>query len=55
MPRSLLAVVLVVLAIAPALGQTAPAANSIPAATYRVVYLEVAPAEVNRVASALKD
>jgi quinol monooxygenase YgiN len=55
MPRSLLAVVLVVLAIAPALGQTAPAANSIPAATYRVVYLEVAPAEVNRVAAALKD
>jgi quinol monooxygenase YgiN len=55
MPRSLLVVVLVVLAMAPVLGQTAPAANSIPAATSRVVYLEVAPAEVNRVASALKD
>jgi quinol monooxygenase YgiN len=55
MLRSLLAVVSVVLAIAPAFGQTAPAANSIPAATYRVVYLEVAPAEVNRVAAALKD
>jgi quinol monooxygenase YgiN len=55
MLRSLLAVVSVVLAIAPAFGQTAPAANSTPAATYRVVYLEVAPAEVNRVAAALKD
>jgi len=54
MLRSLLAVVSVVLALAPAFAQE-PAANPIPAATYRVVYLEVAPAEVNRVALALKD
>jgi quinol monooxygenase YgiN len=55
MLRSLLAVVLftsVVVPIAPAFGQAAPA---IPPATYRVVYLEVAPAEANRVAAALKD
>lgn len=55
MLRSLLGVVSLVLSIAPAFGQSAPAANPIPAATYRVVYLEVAPAEVTRVASALKD
>ena len=54
MLRSMLAVVSVVLALAPAFAQE-PAANPIPAATYRVVYLEVAPAEVNRVALALKD
>jgi quinol monooxygenase YgiN len=54
MLRSLLAVMSVVLAIAPAFAQE-PAASPIPAATYRVVYLEVAPAEVNRVALALKD
>ena len=55
MLRSLLAVLSLVLPIAPASGQTAPPANAIPAATYRLVYLEVAPAEVTRVATALKD
>lgn len=55
MLRSLLVVVSLLLPIAPAFGQTAPAANPNAAATYRIVYLEVAPADVNRVASALKD
>ena len=55
MLRSLLVVVSVLLPIAPALGQTAPGANPNASATYRVVYLEVAPADVNRVAAALKD
>jgi quinol monooxygenase YgiN len=55
MLRFLLAVASLVLPIAPAFGQAAPAPNPIPAATYRVVYLEVGPAEANRVASALKD
>ena len=52
MVRSLLAVVSLVLSAAPAFAQ---AANAIPPATIRVVYLEVAPAEVNRVSTALKD
>lgn len=52
MLRFLLAVVSLLLPMTPAFGQTAPV---IPPATYRVVYLEVAPAEVNRVAGALKD
>jgi quinol monooxygenase YgiN len=55
MLRSLLVVVSLLLPFAPAFAQSAPAANSIAAATYRVVYLEVAPADVNRVVSALKD
>jgi len=55
MPRSLLVVVSLLLPIVPAFGQAAPAANPNAAATYRVVYLEVAPADVNRVTSALKD
>ena len=56
MLRSVFAVLpLFLLPVAPALGQTAPAANPNAAANYRVVYLEVAPADVNRVASALKD
>jgi quinol monooxygenase YgiN len=54
MLRSVLGIVSLLLSIAPAFGQTAPA-PSIPLATQRVVYLEVAPTEVNRVASALKD
>ena len=54
MSRFMIAVALL-LSVAPAFGQTAPAANPIPAATHRLVYLEVAPAEVNRVAAALKD
>ncbi len=52
MLRSLLAVASLLLPIAPAFAQNAPAT---PPATYRVVYLEVAPAEANRVAAALKD
>ena len=52
--RSLLAVISLLLPIAPASGQTA-APNPIAPATYRIVYLEVAPADVNRVTSALKD
>lgn len=52
MLRSLLAVVSLVLSAVPAFAQ---AANAIPPATIRVVYLEVAPADVNRVATALKD
>ena len=55
MLRSVLAIVSLLLPIAPAFGQTAPAANPNAAATYRVVYLEVAPADVNRVAAALKE
>jgi quinol monooxygenase YgiN len=55
MLRSLLAVVSLLLPLAPVFGQTAPAATPIAPANYRVVYLEVAPAEVNRVSSALKD
>jgi quinol monooxygenase YgiN len=54
MLRYVLAVLSVVLPFAPAFGQTAPA-PVIPPATYRVVYLEVAPAQENRVESALKD
>jgi quinol monooxygenase YgiN len=54
MLRSVFAAVSLALSISPAFGQTAPA-PAIPPATYRVVYLEVAPAEVNRVAAALKD
>jgi len=42
-----------VLPVAPAFSQTAAAPN--PAATHRLMYVEVAPAEANRVASALKD
>jgi quinol monooxygenase YgiN len=55
MLRVLVAVVSLLLPIGPAFGQTAPAAPAIPAATYRVVYLEVAPAEATRVSAALKD
>jgi quinol monooxygenase YgiN len=55
MLRSLLALVSLLLPIAPAFGQTAPAANPNAAANIRVVYFEVAPADVNRVAAALKD
>ncbi|HEY3092222.1 MAG TPA: antibiotic biosynthesis monooxygenase family protein, partial [Vicinamibacterales bacterium] len=55
MLRSLLAVVSLLLPVAPAFGQAAPAANPIAQANYRVLYLEVAPADVNRVASSLKD
>jgi len=55
MLRSLCTVVLLLLPIAPAFGQTAPPPNPAAPATYRVVYLEVAPADANRVASALKD
>ena len=55
MLRSVLTIVSLLLPIAPAFGQTAPAANPNAAATYRVVYLEVAPADVNRVAAALKE
>ena len=61
MLRSLLSLVFFVLfasfvvPIAPAFGQAAPAANPIAAATYRIVYLEVAPADINRVSAALKD
>jgi quinol monooxygenase YgiN len=55
MLRSVLGVVSLLLSIpSAAAGQTAPA-PSIPPATQRVVYLEVAPAEANRVATALKD
>jgi quinol monooxygenase YgiN len=54
MLRSLLALVLLVLPIAPAFGQTAPANPNAPA-TIRVVYFEVAPADINRVSAALKD
>src|SRR6185503_16292544 len=53
MLRFLIAVSLL-LSIAPAFGQTA-AAPPIAPASHRLVYLEVAPAEVNRVAAALKD
>ena len=55
MSRSLLVFVLFasfVVAGGSAFAQNAPAA---PPATYRVVYLEVAPADVNRVAAALKE
>jgi quinol monooxygenase YgiN len=55
MLRSVLTIVSLLLPIAPAFGQTAPAANPNAAASYRVVYLEVAPADVNRVAAALKE
>jgi quinol monooxygenase YgiN len=54
MPRYVIAVVSLLLPIAPAFGQTG-AAPTIPAATNRLVYVEVAPAEANRVASALKE
>jgi quinol monooxygenase YgiN len=53
MLRFLIAVSLLV-PVAPAFGQTAPAPTIAPA-SHRLVYLEVAPAEVNRVAAALKD
>src|SRR5215475_9537686 len=45
--------VTLLLPIAPAFGQTA--APPIPPASHRLVYLEVAPSEANRVAAALKD
>jgi quinol monooxygenase YgiN len=54
MLRALLAVVSLLLPIAPAFGQTAPA-NPIATATVRVAYFEVAAAEINRVSAALKD
>ncbi len=54
MLRYVLAVVSLVLPLAPAFGQTAPA-PVIPPATYRVVYLEVAPSQESRAAAALKD
>jgi quinol monooxygenase YgiN len=54
MLRSVFAVASLLLAVPSAFSQTPPAA-AIPAATQRVVYLEVAPAEANRVAAALKD
>jgi quinol monooxygenase YgiN len=55
MLRFVLGVVGLAVAIEPAFAQTEPAANATPAATYRVVYLEVAPADVARVAAAMKD
>jgi len=54
MLRFLFAVVSLLLPMAPAFGQTA-AAPAIPAATNRLVYVEVAPAEATRVAAALKE
>ncbi|PYR68136.1 MAG: hypothetical protein DMF88_10445 [Acidobacteria bacterium] len=55
MSRSLLAFVFFASFVVPSGSAFAQNAPAIPAATYRVVYLEVAPAEVNRVAAALKD
>lgn len=55
MLRHALALLLLLVPVAGAAQAPAPAANPIPPATYRVVYLEVAPAEANRVATALKD
>ena len=55
MSRSLLAFVFFASFGVPSGSAFAQNAPAIPAATYRVVYLEVAPAEVNRVAAALKD
>jgi quinol monooxygenase YgiN len=54
MLRFVIAVVSLLLPSAPVLGQTA-AAPAVAPATHRLVYFEVAPAEVNRVTSALKD
>jgi quinol monooxygenase YgiN len=54
MLRFVFAAVSLLLSIAPAFGQTA-AAPAVPAATNRLVYVEVAPAEATRVAAALKE
>jgi len=54
MLRFVFAAVSLLLSIAPAFGQTA-AAPAIPAATNRLVYVEVAPAEATRVAAAMKE
>lgn len=54
MLRFVIAVVSLLLPIAPALGQNA-APSAPPPGTHRLLYLEVAPAEANRVASALKE
>jgi hypothetical protein len=53
MLRFVIAVLLLLPTAPAALGQTA--APPIPAASQRLVYLEVAPSEANRVAAALKD
>ena len=55
MPRSLLAFVLFAFFVVPTGSTFAQNAPATPQATYRVVYLEVAPAEANRVAAALKE
>jgi len=54
MLRFVFAAVSLLLSIAPAFGQTT-AAPAVPAATNRLVYVEVAPAEATRVAAALKE
>ena len=54
MLRFAIAVVSLLLPIAPALGQNA-APSAPPPGTHRLLYLEVAPAEATRVASALKE
>ena len=54
MLRVVIAVVSLLLPIAPALGQNAAPSAPLPA-THRLLYVEVAPAEANRVASALKE
>lgn len=53
MSRFVFAALSLLLSIAPASGQTA--APAIPAATNRLVYVEVAPAEATRVAAAMKE
>ena len=53
MLRFVVGIVSLLLPVAPGFSQTAPAPS--PAATHRLMYVEVAPAEANRVASALKD
>lgn len=53
MLRFVVAIVSLLLPVAPAFSQTA--APPSPAATHRLMYVEVAPAEANRVASALKE
>ena len=54
MLRFVFAIVSLLLPMAPVFGQTA-AVPAIPAATNRLVYVEVAPAEATRVAAALKE
>jgi quinol monooxygenase YgiN len=54
MLRFVFAAVSLLLSMAPAFGQTT-AAPAVPAATNRLVYVEVAPAEATRVAAALKE